>query len=453
MPKSASIRIAAFGFALLLLAVVIGWAAWKTWWEMASFREHFTDRQIRSFSIADRFQAAIQGLNASFLQYEISHDPQDWEQFLSAGRELNTWIDTQKPALSTDREREVLTKIDQAYDIYFAAASKLAEEIKNTPVPAASRFDQIEAQSQRLLSLGYELALAHQEAMGAFLGESKTAMGLMQKLIFGALALLVLLGAGVAALVYRDMIAPLKLRLVESNAIIERQEKLASLGVLAAGVAHEIRNPLTAIKARLYTLQKALEAGTREGKAAAVIHGEINRLERIVRDFLEFARPSEPDVRPLSVGVLLREVGDLLAPNIEKKSVRLHIEPDNGFFVHADPQQIKQVLINLVQNATESITGEGSVTLRALSGTMPGRDTAAVILEVKDTGSGISPDVEKRLFDPFFSTKDGGTGLGLSIAQRIIEKHGGVLQYQTQMNHGTTFGILLPAANHDHATG
>jgi signal transduction histidine kinase len=119
--------------------------------------------------------------------------------------------------------------------------------------------------------------------------------------------------------------------------------------------------------------------------------------------------------------------------------------------IRADSGHLKQVLINLVGNAAEAIDGQGTVTLRARAGraALGGRETDAVILEVADTGKGIPPEVEKRLFDPFFSTKETGTGLGLPIAARIVERHGGVLQYQTRPGHGTTFGVVLPREIND----
>ena len=104
------------------------------------------------------------------------------------------------------------------------------------------------------------------------------------------------------------------------------------------------------------------------------------------------------------------------------------------------------MLINLVRNAADAIDGAGTVTLRTRAARVPlgGRETDAVVLEVSDTGKGIPPEVEKRLFDPFFTTKETGTGLGLAIAVRIVEKHGGIIQYQTRSGHGTTFGVVLP---------
>jgi signal transduction histidine kinase len=224
------------------------------------------------------------------------------------------------------------------------------------------------------------------------------------------------------------------------------QEKLASLGMLAAGVAHEIRNPLTALKAWLFIQQKHLTPGTQEHEDAEVIGNEINRLERIVRDFLLFARPSEPHLEIVPADQPLRDVQILMEPQLRKSNIRLALDGSVPARVRVDSQQIKQALINLIQNAADSIGENGTITLRVRQEPkrLKDRTDDAVILEVVDTGKGIPPEVEKRLFDPFFTTKEFGTGLGLSIAARIVENHGGALQYQTQANRGTIFGIVLP---------
>jgi signal transduction histidine kinase len=183
---------------------------------------------------------------------------------------------------------------------------------------------------------------------------------------------------------------------------------------------------------------------------ATFIGEEIGRLERIVNDILQFARPADPQFATLEVGSFLREVHALLQPQVAARSVDFTLGPIADGTVQADPQQIKQVLINLIQNAAESITGTGAVTLRARAATLAlaGRPAPVMILEVCDTGSGIPPEVQKRLFDPFFTTKDNGTGLGLAIAARIVQKHGGALLYQTQPGQGTTFGVVLPRLPH-----
>jgi len=228
----------------------------------------------------------------------------------------------------------------------------------------------------------------------------------------------------------------------------ERSEKLASLAGFAAGVAHEIRNPLTAIKARLYTLQKRLAKVSPQAADAQFIDEEINRLERIVRDFLKSARPGDPHLVPVSPAGLLHEVRELLAEECRKSAIRLTVPTAVKTPVLADRQQIKQVLINLVRNAAESIGRDGKIMLRARPvevgfGAEHARE--AICLEVQDTGRGIPPEVQPKLFDPFFTTKPGGTGLGLAIARRIIEQHGGTLRFETSAK-GTLFRVVLPVA-------
>jgi signal transduction histidine kinase len=182
----------------------------------------------------------------------------------------------------------------------------------------------------------------------------------------------------------------------------------------------------------------------------SVISDEIARLERIVQEVLHFARPSEPRRKVERTDLLLREVYQLIENSVEKGSVELIVEAGPDLHVFMDAALIKQVVINLVRNGIEAIeNGGGTVTMRGRQSRcqLGGRLREVAVLEVSDTGAGIAPEIEKRLFDPFFTTKEVGTGLGLSIAARIVEKHGGLIQYQTQLGKGTTFGIILPIAS------
>ena len=236
--------------------------------------------------------------------------------------------------------------------------------------------------------------------------------------------------------------------LIAAKALAERQEKLASLGVLAAGVAHEIRNPLTALKSRAFTLRKRLAPDTPALEDAEIIDQEIDRLDHIVGDFLLFARPGEPHLVPVAPHALMGKVRELLGPELAQNKIEITVESGvDDLTFRADPHQLEQVLINLVRNAAESIGQSGRITLRARQDHLP-LDRApqpVIVIEVQDTGAGIPVEVQERLFDPFFTTKPAGTGLGLSIALRIIERHGGTLQFQTAPRRGTTFGVVLPS--------
>ena len=444
------VRLAAFIFAIAGMVAIMAWTAHNAWRRGGELREKLTLVQFQSFQIADHFQEKILELNNSVLRYGAYHDTEAWARFQTNSVELDHWIDDQRAVLSTDRERRVLDLINFNYDHYIAAARQIETRVA-TNVPSSlglKDFADFEKQSQRLLKQGFVLADAHRASMDSFLEASKHSLGYLRALLATSLALLLAAGAGLAVVVYGELIAPLRVKLVENQALMERQEKLASLGMLAAGVAHEIRNPITAIKAWLFIQQKHFQPGSPEQADATIISNEINRLERIVKEVLLFARPSEPDLSTVPAHQPLEKVQTLLAPELQKSNIQLVLENSVDASVRIDLQQIQQVLINLIQNAAESINRDGTVTLRVRTGTrrLSERTSEVVILEVSDTGKGIPPQVEKRLFDPFFSTKDDGTGLGLSIAARIVEKHGGALQYQTQMNRGTTFGIVLPKA-------
>jgi signal transduction histidine kinase len=262
-------------------------------------------------------------------------------------------------------------------------------------------------------------------------------------------ALSLSMGVLLAFLVYRGVVAPLRARVRRSEEVILRQEKLSSLGVLAAGIAHEIRNPLTSIRVRLFTQQALLRKGSEEFEDNAFLTGEIARLEQIVKDVLAFARPSEPELNSVPAAQPLREIAPLLAPELRASGIRLEEEFLADPLVRADIQQLKQVLIHLVRNAADAIGRDGIITLRTRVETR-GRGSRArdcAVIEVADDGPGIPPEVQKRLFDPFFTTKAAGTGLGLSIAARIIEKHGGTLEFTTSPGRGATFRAVLPIAH------
>jgi signal transduction histidine kinase len=442
------IRLAAFVLGIGLMVVLIAWTAHTSWSRTGELRERLDSVQLESFRIADHFQQTILQLNNSVLRYGAYRDPKDWQQFGLASTNLDRWIDEQ--SLPSENERRILRQINFAYDDYLLTARQIDGKIRSNSQSAArlSDFADFEAQSRRVLSLAFELAQAHRESMGSFLAASKRSLTYLRVLLLVSLTLLLICGGGLAAVVYRELVAPLQVKLIESQALVERQEKLASLGMLAAGVAHEIRNPLTAIKAWLFLQQKHLPPGTPEHGDAEIIAQEVTRLERMVKDVLLFAKPSDPNLITINADQPLREVQSLLSPELEKNAIHVSVENSVAAHIRVDLPQIRQVLINLVQNAADSIGRQGDVTLRTRldSKRLGDRLREVVVLEVADTGKGISPEVAKRLFDPFFTTKESGTGLGLSIAARIVEKHGGALQYQTQVNRGTTFGIVLPRA-------
>jgi len=448
-PHSAiRLRLSAFAAALLAAAAAIAWAARTSWVQFDELANHIREEELGSFHIADVFQANILGVNHTLVRFGTGEAAVERQRFEEQSVALNRWLDERKTVLTTPREREVLEQIDRAYDGFLAAARNVIT-IAEQSDDRIRLFDALEKSmqaSQPLLDLGTSLAVANQEANRVWRSGVRRSIAQLQAIIFGSLAGLLLVGVAGSFFVFRRMIAPLRSELDEARELMRRQEKLASLGVLAAGVAHEIRNPLTAIKLRLYTLREELRGMDAGEEDTAVIAAEIERLEHIVTEFLQFARPSEPQLEILPAARIPAEAHDLLVGEMLARGIELKLELAEEAEVRADPRQLKQVLLNLLRNAAESITGSGTIILRVRSGPCVIRDrrTPCVFMEVADTGGGIPPEVQKRLFDPFFSTKETGTGLGLSIAARIIEAHGGALKFETRPASGTTFTIMLP---------
>jgi signal transduction histidine kinase len=267
--------------------------------------------------------------------------------------------------------------------------------------------------------------------------------------IFYGLAIAFSLQAVVVVVAFyrRLVVIPLHQKIIENNAASEFQRKLDHFARLATGLAHEIRNPLTAINIRLFTLQKALSGGSAEHADTMLIRNEIDRLEQILKNFLKLARPSEPKFTRLTAEPMLAETRTLLADQCWRRGVELKLDAISETSFLGDPVQLKQVLINLVQNAAESIDGKGTITLRARDEelTLADRPEHVLVLEVEDSGCGITPDVQERLYDPFFSTKENGTGLGLPIAAKIVDQHKGKLDFKSGADGGTIFRVILSA--------
>lgn len=463
LPRSRSpgpatrLRLAVLAATVLIGSVLVIWVSRATWERLGHLQREFSTLRADSFYLGVRMHGSIRRLNDTLLRYRLRGDVADYDEFRTVAEELANWLNQNRSNATTRLETTFFEQVTAAYNDYRVESRKVLEASRARWSSTRAKnfrvsYEKVQEQSQQLLDLCDAFIHDQRSAFDNFLHESNKALTNFQWLLKVSLALLLMLTAALVVLVYRGMIAPLQHQLTESQAIIARQEKLASLGVLAAGVAHEIRNPLTAIKFRLFSLKKSLPTSLSDNEDTLVIGNEISRLERIVKDFLQFARPSEPELVSVPVQRILQEVQDLLKPQLEKSMIRLKVEMDEPAWVRVDTQQIKQVFINLIQNSADSIGRDGDITLRVRSeagSAREGVDTMAV--EVADTGKGIPPEVQKRLFDPFFTTKEGGTGLGLPIAARILEKHSGELRYQTHPNRGTTFTLVLPRLSENEA--
>jgi signal transduction histidine kinase len=231
---------------------------------------------------------------------------------------------------------------------------------------------------------------------------------------------------------------------------MKERDRLAALGEMAAGLAHEIRNPLGAIKAAAQYLAEPADEGEHPStEFLDIIVEETDRLDRVVSAFLDFARPLKGHASPVDVRAPVQRTMQLLGPELDAAGCAwsLELEPELPL-VRIDVEQIRQVLINLVKNAIQAMPRGGEVKVQVGSRVRaaPGADPRTwVQLRVTDTGPGIPKDFLPKLFVPFVTTKDRGTGLGLAISQRIVNAAGGRIEVRTKLSVGTTFVVHLPA--------
>ena len=234
-------------------------------------------------------------------------------------------------------------------------------------------------------------------------------------------------------------------RIDEMRKRLEQSERLSSLGQLAAGVAHEIRNPLNAISMASQRLQREYQPCEEDrsqefGRLTGVIRDEIRRLNVIIEDFLTFSRSRRLELREYSLTEVVQKLARLMGEEARARGIVLTLrhEPD-ALMVPMDVDKLQQALINIVKNAIESIDGPGSIDIAMEK---PSGDRAVV--RISDTGSGLAPGEVEKIFDPDYTTKEKGLGLGLPIAYEIIRGHGGTIRVQSAVGKGTTFEITLP---------
>lgn len=229
-------------------------------------------------------------------------------------------------------------------------------------------------------------------------------------------------------------------RLREAEASVRRSERLAALGQLTAGLAHEIRNPLGTMKA---SAEMLLERLSHENEIALELAGyistEVDRTNSLITRFLEFARPLQLRLAPTDLNALTDAAIDQLARQTPSVAPRIHRNFDPGIpLLEADGELLERVIFNLINNALQASPEGATVTVKTLAA--PGRVELAVI----DRGSGVKPEHREQIFNPFFTTKPSGVGLGLAITAKIVDEHGGRISLESEPGRGSTFVVSLP---------
>ncbi len=396
-----------------------------------AFREHFANAERLAFTAEDR--AALQRIESKYIQYIESKD---------------RVID-----LYESGKREEGYVLHQEVREYFDEMLELCEayEVMHT---RRLRKMQLESQEQasRMRAIAATVILS-----AVFL--SLLLVFVLLRQIFGPIRRLITEAersggsAGAAnemkALSHevRELIEDAdqtQQELEKSRSRLVQAEKMAMVGRLAAGVAHSIRNPLTSIKMRLFSLERSLDLPANQKEDFEVISEETRHIDTIVRNFLEYARPSKLKMQKISPSELIDMNLQLLRHRFKSYGVNVDLRRSEPLpEILADPDQLKEVFVNILINACEATGEGGSISIEEEIAELQPLGLVSVI-RIRDNGPGIPAELQENVFEPFFSTKEDGTGLGLSIAVRIVAQHGGRLSLESEEGQGTTFIITLP---------
>jgi signal transduction histidine kinase len=471
----------------MLLVTAIG-AAWYVRDMQQRLSGPITE-SVASMTAAQELEISLRDLSSHFNRYLITHDRTYLDPVPRLKQRVDSALADADAAASSPAEQALIRRIRRGYERF---NEKYAEMIRNAPregvyTVISTEIDPILA--KEILEPAHNYLLLNEAKLTR---DSETNQQLADRLTVGLVALGLcgsiggLLGGAVIAVAIRRSLLQAEQRLlltvdqldqavksevaaetndkptsavermaVSASAVLQRlrrserdalrAEQLAWVGQMAAGLAHEIRNPLMAIKV---LVQAAAERRVGPGfhpQDLKVLEEEIVRLEQIVCGFLDFARPPRPEIRPVDIRDLAERTVDGVKARAELQGVEIRVVPPTGpTVVSADPNQLRQVLFNLMFNALDAQPQGGHITVRF--GILPAAADGfpALVLSVEDNGPGLPEQLGDRIFEPFVSTKESGLGLGLSICRRIAESHAGSLTAEMLVAGGSAFVLRLP---------
>jgi signal transduction histidine kinase len=450
---------------------------------------------VSSLKVAQELEVALFRMRGLTSNYILDEDPSWLITLEERKREWQDWMGKARQTARTAKENEILQTIsrlflDYEHNLKTAVALRRAEKTQEAKIlllrTSRDVFDKIYEQCEAFVSANENYMYAAQEKI---LRTNNAVRAAMYGLGIGG----ILLGGILGWMISRSIVNPiyelvLKVRgitggefvervgvaggteieeldrhvhvlidrinmtmadLEKNRRLLARAEKLAALGKVAASVAHEIRNPLTAIKMLIYSMREELATDDEKRKDLAVVLKEIDRLERFVQNFLQFARPPDPVLAVTNVNETVHETLTLLAPRLQQNHVEVReVYPFDQQKIIADADQLKQVVMNLILNAVEAMPKGGRLTAETLQGRASAESDGKewVQIRISDNGHGIPAELLDSIFDPFVSGRKNGVGLGLSVAHQIVHRHGGWIEAANNEDGGTTFTVSLPVS-------
>lgn len=468
--------------ALVLIAVTGSALTISMIYRIGSTLSSVLDTNVVALNVAQGLETSLV-MQKGFLTYFFLDGDAAWLKQLDQHREaFEDWLRKARTTAYTLEQRQILNEIESKYIRYSYGRDEVVAFYKSGEREEGFKHHrQIRSEFFAIRDLCEKYKAEHEKSIHAARAEIRSEFRFVNIMAITAMPGAVLLGLLLLYILFKQVLEPIRQlayggdeagkggRIVDEVKALSRRvtslmedvdqtqselqqsrehllqtEKLAMVGKLAAGVAHTIRNPLTSVKMRLFSMERSLELSPTQKEDFEVISDEIRHIDTIVRNFLEFSRPPKLKIQSVSPSDVVDMAIQLLRHRLESYGVEVELYRQRRLpEIEGDAEQLKEVLVNLIVNACEAMTGGGKIMIREEEGVADPLGRVAVI-RLSDNGPGIPVSLQDKVFQPFFSTKEEGTGLGLSIAARIIEDHKGWLNVRSKEGKGTTFTITLP---------
>ncbi len=437
-------------------------------------------KNIKSFQLAVKLETALANQKGYVSYYYIDGNSQWLQQLAEFRKKFEEYLWEVKSLPNTVKEKQILQNLELEYSSYVKAKDKVLNHYKKGERKIGAELHRsVRKQFFNILDLCEEYKEIQTKAIQNTMYEVHKQSTKLRMMSVLAILIVLFLGSTLSLIVVKYILGSIR-RLIgdtsyksagldeikalgrhvqamavdidrthseleKSREVLLQSEKLALVGKLAAGMAHSIRNPLTSVKMRLFSLQRSLDFTTEEQiEDFEVISEEIRHIDSIVQNFLEFSRPPKPRFTRISPSAIVDLVITLLKYRFLSHNIKIELQREKTLpEIIADPEQIKEVFVNIVINACEAMKDGGVI--KVIEEEKSHNELGHfVLIKIVDTGSGVPESIREKIFEPFFSAKAEGAGLGLSISRRIINEHGGTLILESNGNNGATFVVCLP---------
>jgi signal transduction histidine kinase len=482
--QNISLRVRVYTVLSSLVAITLVGGLIMVWYtyRMESLLAELVDKNLVAYQVAEALESALIQQRGDASQFLLDGDARWLENLDEHHKAFRTQLEEARALRLYGSQKQILDQIESEYLRYTILKDQSIEFYKARDTGTGDRLlKEVSKHFSKVLELCRQFKNSYTKRI-ALLKEQSYAQAERLRLIAGTAVLVVLLlGVVLAFVLVNDILEPLRRLAREANpgarpeetedevkalsrsvrGLIEgidqtqteleksrehllQAEKMVVVGKLAASMAHSIRNPLTSVKMRLFSLDRSLDLNPHQKEDFQVISEEILHIDSLVQSFLEFSRPPKLRMQKISPSEIVDLALKLMTHRLESYQVSVQVERRERLpFVEADPDRLKEVLVNIMVNACEAMKGGGSIVIREEEALDASLGQAAVV-RIRDNGPGIAESLRAKIFEPFFTTKEEGSGLGLSIAVRIVEEHGGRLSLESREGQGAEFSLILP---------